>query len=78
MMDLTTSIRISFGLGMLSTAAWLISNLALMDIQHGAGHRLEWGIVHISYALFILFHVSALITLGRLLRKVTERVVEKQ
>ncbi len=69
-MKLTTSIRISFGLCLLSILAVLVSNLALIDIGHGESDlRLEWRILRVSYAVFILFHLSSLITFIRLLKK---------
>jgi hypothetical protein len=61
--------QLSLGLGVLSAIAIFFSNLALMDIKHGESDlRLEWGILQISYAIFILFHISAIITFARLLR----------
>ncbi len=78
MIDKVTSIRMSFGLGILSAAALFISNFALMDIQHGNGHALEWAIMHVSYAVFILFHLSVLVTLARLPRRRDERVEENE
>ena len=78
MIDKVTSIRISFGLGILSAVALLISNFALMDIQHGNGHGLEWAIMHVSYAVFILFHLSVLVTLARLSRRRDEGAEEKR
>lgn len=75
MINKITSIRISFGLGVLSAVALFISNFALMDIQHGGGFSLEWAIMHISYAVFILFHFSALLTLARLLRTKNKQAV---
>lgn len=79
MIEIKTSIRISFGLGILSAVAMVVSNLALMDIQHGESDlRLEWRILHVSYAVFILFHLSALVTLGQLLTaKAAQREGEK-
>ena len=69
MMKMRTLVRLSLGLGILSTMAVFLSNLALIDIWHGESDlRLEWGAVRVSYAVFILFHISALITFTRLLR----------
>ena len=69
-MKLTTSIRISFGLCLLSILAVFVSNLALMDIAHGESDlRLEWRIVQVSYAVFIVFHAMMLVTLARRLKQ---------
>lgn len=69
MRNLKTNIRVSFGLCLCSGIALLISNLALMDIRHGESDvTLEWRILQISYPIFILFHVSAFITLARLMK----------
>ncbi|HQR31947.1 MAG TPA: hypothetical protein PLK30_04350 [Blastocatellia bacterium] len=69
-MKLTTSIRISFGLCLLSILAVFVSNLALMDIAHGESDlRLEWRIVQVSYAVFIVFHAVMLVTLARRLKQ---------
>ncbi len=69
-MKLTTSIRISFGLCLLSILAVFVSNLALMDIGHGESDlRLEWRIVQVSYAVFIVFHAVMLVTLARRLKQ---------
>ncbi len=68
MIELKTSIRISFWLCLFSGAALFFSNLALMDIGHGESDlKLEWRIMQFSYAVFILFHISAFITFVRLL-----------
>ncbi len=69
-MKLTTSIRISFGLCLLPILAVFVSNLALMDIAHGESDlRLEWRIVQVSYAVFIVFHAVMLVTLARRLKQ---------
>lgn len=65
MITLATATRLTFILGGLSAGALVLSNFALLDIQHGNGQRLEWIIMHISYAVFILFHFAALVTLSR-------------
>ena len=67
------SISITFALGIFSAIALLVSNLALMDIQKGGGLRLEWAIMHVSYGIFILFHIFAIVTLARMLRRENER-----
>ncbi|HEX4949901.1 MAG TPA: hypothetical protein VFZ34_24760 [Blastocatellia bacterium] len=76
MHNLRKSIRITFALGILSALALVVSNLALMDIQHGGGFTLEWAIMHISYGIFILFHIFAIVTLARMLRRENERKAE--
>jgi hypothetical protein len=73
-METRTSIRLSFGLGVLSAIAIFFSNLALIDIHHGESDlTLEWAVLRISYTVFILFHISALITLWRLLKSEREK-----
>jgi len=65
MITLATATRLTFILGGLLVCALVLSNFALLDIQHGNGQRLEWTIMHISYAVFILFNLAALVTLSR-------------
>jgi hypothetical protein len=68
-----TWIRISFALGLCSALALISSNLALMEIQHKASDlTLEWRILHLSYAVFMLSHLSALVTLARMLNTKTK------
>lgn len=67
------SIRISLLLAALSAEALFVSNLALTDIQHGNGKRLEWAIMHVSYAIFILFHLSAIVSFIKILRSHSAR-----
>lgn len=75
MIEMKTSVRLTFRLGILSAVAIIISNLALIDISHGESNLiLEWRIMHLSYAIFLLFHISALFTLGRILK---QRIGEK-
>ncbi len=73
MIKLKTSIQVSLGLCLFSAIALFISNLALMDIGHGESDlNLEWRIMQVSYAVFILFHGAALITFIRLLKTKNE------
>jgi Na+-driven multidrug efflux pump len=79
MIETRTSIRISFWLGIFSAVAVFISNLALLDIWHGESDlTLEWRILHVSYGVFILFHISALITFVRLLGRKRSGTWQKQ
>ena len=61
MMTLSTASRVSFWLGLLSLAALLLANLALIDIYHGeADTTLEWTAVRWSFAVILAFHAVAL------------------
>lgn len=48
MITLATATRLTFILGGLSVGALVLGNLALIDIQHGHGQRLEWTIMHLA------------------------------
>lgn len=65
--------RVSFGLGVVSMVAVAVSHLALTDIAHGAGGPAEWRALQVSFALIVLFHVSALATLWRGCEKIQRR-----
>ncbi|MDA2926638.1 hypothetical protein MYX78_05300 [Acidobacteria bacterium AH-259-G07] len=55
--------------GIFSLIAVLASHLALTDIYHGeTDARLEWLALQVSFAAIIPFQISALITLGWILR----------
>ena len=55
--------------GIISVAGLLFSHLALTDIWHGEPNLdMEWRIVQVAFFFIILFHVSAFITLYKLLR----------
>ena len=71
------SISITFALNILSTVALFVSNLALMNIEKGGGLTLEWAIMRISYGIFILFHIFAIVTLAKMLQRENERNKEK-
>jgi hypothetical protein len=63
-------IKLSFALGFLSMIAVIACHLALTDIWHGEGDlSLEWRVLQVSFAVIILFQVSTLLTLGRLIRR---------
>jgi hypothetical protein len=64
----TVSVRVSFGLGLLSVVAVGVSHLALTDIAHGEGGFAEWRALQVSFAMIIAFQVSALLTLWRIMR----------
>ena len=69
MKKLRKSIIFSIGLGVLSIVAIVISHLALTDIGHGEGDlTLEWQALQVAFAVIILFHISAFITLFRVLK----------
>jgi len=68
-MELKTLVRVSFGLGVLSLLAVLVSHLALTDIYHGeADTSQEWRALQVSAVLILAFQISAIATLWRLLR----------
>ena len=61
--------RISFGLGILSLLAVVVSHLALTDIYHGETDvLLEWRVVQLAFPIIVAFQVSALVTLWRVVR----------
>jgi len=61
--------RISFGLGILSLLAVVVSHLALTDIYHGETDvLLEWRVVQLAFLIIVAFQVSALVTLWRVVR----------
>ena len=63
-------IKLSFALGLLSMIAVLGCMLALTDISHGEPDlSLEWTIVQVSFLIIVLFQASALLILGRLIRR---------
>lgn len=67
-MTLQTSARLSFGLGVLSLVAVVVSHLALTDIWHGeADTTLEWRVLRVCFLIIVAFQVLALATLRRLL-----------
>lgn len=69
-MDFKTAARITFILGVISILAVLVSHLALTDIYHGeADTSQEWRFLRVSAVIILAFHVSALVTLWRLLRR---------
>ena len=62
----------SLVLGLLSIVAIGVSHLALTDIWHGeADLRMEWNMLRAAALCILVFHVWALITLWRVLRKGT-------
>lgn len=60
--------RLAFALGVLSILAIGISGLALNDIGHGDGGPAEWRALQVSFALIVLFQVTALTMLLRMIR----------
>lgn len=62
------AVRLSFWLGMLSVVAVGVSHLALTDIFHGEGGLREWRALQVSFAIIIVFQLSALTTLWRIMR----------
>lgn len=60
-MTLRTASRVSLWLGLLSLAAIVLMNLALIDIYHGeADQTLEWNIVRLAFLVIVVFHAAAL------------------
>ncbi|MDA2924555.1 hypothetical protein MYX65_07845 [Acidobacteria bacterium AH-259-L09] len=69
MLRLNTVARVSFGLGVLSLLAVVTSHLALTDIYHGETDvGLEWRVLQICFVVIVVFQLSALYTLRRILR----------
>ena len=69
-MRIRTAARVSFGLGILSLVAVLVSHLALTDIYHReTDTSQEWRALQISAGVILAFQISALITIWRLLRR---------
>lgn len=69
-MELRTLARITFTLGALSLLAVLVGHLALTDIYHGeADTSQEWRFLQVSAVIILAFHVSALLTLWRVMRR---------
>jgi uncharacterized membrane protein len=71
-MSLMTQARLSFRLGVLSLFGVVLGHLALTDIRHGEQDlTLEWRALQIAFGTIIVFQVSALATLRRMLREET-------
>ncbi len=69
MKPLRRAVRLSLFLGGLSLVAVVVSWLALTDIGHGESDlSLEWSVLRAAFLVIVLFQVSALLTLGRVLR----------
>ncbi len=63
------AVQLSLFLGGFSMLAVVASFLALTDIGHGESDlSLEWGVLRAAFFVIVLFHVSALLTLGRVFR----------
>ena len=60
-MTLRTISSVSLWLGVLSLAAVVLANLALIDIYHGEPDvTLEWNIVRTAFMVILPFHAVAL------------------
>jgi hypothetical protein len=69
-MSIKTATQVSFGLGLLSLLAVVVGHLALTDIYHGeTDTSQEWRFLQVSAVIILAFHISALVTLWRLLRR---------
>ncbi len=69
MTPLRRAVQLSLFLGGFSMFAVVLSILALTDIGHGESDlSLEWGVLRAAFLVIVLFQVSALLTLGRVLR----------
>lgn len=69
MTQLRRAVQLSLLLGGLSILAMVVSGLALTDIGHGeADLTLEWGVLRAALLVIVLFQISALVTLGRVVR----------
>ncbi|MCX6564824.1 MAG: hypothetical protein NTW38_00100 [Candidatus Aminicenantes bacterium] len=72
MKNLKTLIRVTMGLGVLSLLGGVSSHLALTDINHGGAElTLEWTILRVSALVFAAFIGLALLTLSRVLKKIS-------
>jgi hypothetical protein len=71
MIELKKQIKITIGLGFTSLLTGFFSSLALTDIYHlEPDVTLEWAILQVNALVFIIFAVTALITLFRALKVV--------
>ena len=72
-MNLTRRLTaITFGLGILSCLALVLSHLALTDIEHGEGDlSLEWSVLRASALILAAFILSTFVTLRALARPYT-------
>ena len=71
MTRLRRAVQLSLFLGGFSILAVVMSSLALTDIGHGEPDlSLEWAVLRAAFLVIVLFQVSALVTLGRMLRVV--------
>lgn len=69
MTPLRRAVHLSLFLGGFSIFAVVLSLLALTDIGHGESDlSLEWGVLRAAFLVILFFHVSALLTLGRVSR----------
>jgi hypothetical protein len=68
-MPLKNQIRAAIILGLLSILAGLLVQLALLDIYHGETDlTLEWNIVRLGAAVFLIFVGYSLITFRKILK----------
>lgn len=67
--SLRRAVQLSMVLGGISIFAVVVSFLALADIGHGESDlSLEWAVLRTAFLVIVLFQVSALVTLGRVVR----------
>jgi hypothetical protein len=60
---------VSLGFAVISLLAMIASHLALTDISRGEGDLSgEWRTLQIGFLIILAFHVSAVVTLAKLLR----------
>lgn len=71
--------RLSILLGLLSLFGVAVSHLALTDIWHGEGELVaEWTALRVAFAVIVAFQVTALLTLGQVLRHARGAADERQ
>jgi hypothetical protein len=60
---------VTLGFAVASLLAMIMSHLALTDIFHGEGDlSLEWKTLQFGFLVILGFHLSALVTVAKLLR----------
>ena len=67
-MKFETQVKITLTLAVLAAIAGVLNFLALNDIHHGEGLRLEWSVVRYANFVFLLFLLSSVWTSWRALK----------
>jgi len=70
-MQLKNQIRLAIALGILSLVAGIVGHLALTDIYHAESDlSLEWNMLRVGAAIFLIFIGYTLITLRKILKTI--------